>query len=80
MNFGMIKLTQSIEIEQNFATQILIALLFTLKLNNFLKIFLMMLRNGSIRLTMIKMIIDLFWQARIKKMKSKDELKLQEGV
>ena len=61
MNFGMIKLTQSIEIEQNFATQILIALLFTLKLNIFLKIFLMMLRNGSILLTMIKMIKGLFW-------------------
>ena len=31
MNFGMIILTQSMEIEQNFVTQILIALLFTLK-------------------------------------------------
>ena len=31
MNFGMIILTQSMETEQNFVTQILIALLFTLK-------------------------------------------------
>ena len=33
MNFGMIILTQSMEIEQNFVTQILIALLFTLNYN-----------------------------------------------
>ena len=46
--------------EQNYAIQILIALLFTLKPKIFLKIFLMMLRDGMIRLTMIKMIKDLF--------------------
>ena len=38
-----------------------------IKTKYFLKIFLMMLRNGLIRLTTIKMIKDLFQQARIKK-------------
>ena len=37
MNFGMIILTQSMEIKQNYVTQILIALLFTLKPNIFFK-------------------------------------------
>ena len=46
--------------EQNFVTRILIVLLFTLKQKIFLKIFLVMLRNGMIRLTMIKMIKNLF--------------------
>ena len=53
-------LTQSMETKQNFVSQILIALLFTLKLKIFLKIFLIMLRNGLIRLTIIKMMKDLF--------------------
>ena len=53
-------LDKSMETEQNFVTQILIALLFTLKPKIFLKIFLMMLRDGLIHLTMIKMIKDLF--------------------
>ena len=44
----------------NFVTWILTALSFTLKQNIFLKIFLMMLRDGMIRLTMKKMIKDLF--------------------
>ena len=39
----------------------------TLKLKIFFKIFLMMLKNGSIRLTLIKMIKDLFQQGKIKK-------------
>ena len=60
MNFGTIILTQIMETEQNFATQILIALLFTLKPKIFLEIFLMILKDGLIRLTMIKMIKDLF--------------------
>ena len=60
MNFGMIILTQSRETEQNLVTQILTALLFTLKPISFLKIFLTMLRDGLIRLTMIKIIKDLF--------------------
>ena len=50
----------SIETMQNYVIQILIVLLFTLKLKIFLKIFLMMLKNGLIRLTVIKMIKDLF--------------------
>ena len=60
MNFGTIILTQIMETEQNFVTQILIALLFTLKPKIFLEIFLMILKDGLIRLTMIKMIKDLF--------------------
>ena len=41
--------------------------LFTLKPKSFLKIFLMMLRDGLIHLTMVKMIKDHFQQVRIKK-------------
>ena len=44
------------EVEQNSVTQTLITLLFTLKTKIFLKIFLMMLRNGLIHPTKIKMI------------------------
>ena len=58
--FGMTILTQSMETEQNFVTRILVALLFTLKPKMFLKIFPMMLRDGFIHLTMIKMIRDRF--------------------
>ena len=54
INFGTIILTQSIKTEQNFVTWILTALLYTLKPKFFLKIFVMMLRNGLIRLTMKK--------------------------
>ena len=46
--------------EQNYAIQILIALLFTLKPKIFLKIFLVMLKNGLTRLTIIKKIKYLF--------------------
>ena len=46
--------------------KILIALLFILKLKIFLKIFLMMLRNGLIHLTTMKMIKDRSQQVRIK--------------
>ena len=60
INFGMIISAQSMETRQNYAIQILIVLLFTLKPKIFLKIFLMMLRDGLIHLTMIKMIKDLF--------------------
>ena len=59
MNFGTIILTQSIKTEQKFVTQILIALLFTLKPKIFLKVFLMMLRDGLIHLAMMQMIQDL---------------------
>ena len=44
-----------------------VALLFTIKPKIFLKIFLMVLRDALIRLTMIKMIKDFFQQVRIKK-------------
>ena len=60
MNFGMSILDQSMETRQDDALQILIVLLLTLKPNIFLKIFPMMLRDGLIHLTMIKMIKDLF--------------------
>ena len=50
----------SMEKRKNYAIQILIALLFILKLNIFLKIFLVMLKNGLIRLTIIKRIKYLF--------------------
>ena len=50
----------------NFVTQILIALLFTLK-PKFLKIFLMMLRDGLIHLIILKMIKGLLQKVRIKK-------------
>ena len=50
----------SMGIEQNYVIRILIALLFILKLKIFFKIFLMMLKNGLIRLTLIKMIKGLF--------------------
>ena len=46
---------------------ILIALLFTLKPKIFLKMFPMMLRDGLIYLTAIKMIKDGFQQVKIKK-------------
>ena len=60
MNFGMIIFNQSMEAEQNYAMQILTALLFTLKPKIFLKIFLLMLKDGLIDVTMMKMIKDLF--------------------
>ena len=56
----MIILAKSMGKRQNYVLQILTALLFTLKPKIFLKIFLMMLKNGLIRLTLIKMIKDLF--------------------
>ena len=59
-NFGTIILTQSMETEQNFDTQILIALLFTLKLKIFIKTFLIMLKYSLIHLILMKMIKDLF--------------------
>ena len=73
----MITLSQRIEIEQNYVILILIALLFILKLKIFLKIFLIMLRYGMLRLIkMMKMIKDLFQKVKIKKVIDmfKDEL------
>ena len=60
MNFGMITLNQSIKTEQNYVTWILTALLFILKLKDFKKTLLMMLKNGLINQTTAKMIIDRF--------------------
>ena len=61
MNFGKNILIQSMRTEQNFVPQILIdSFIIYIKTEDFLKIFLMMLRDGLIRLTMIKMITDLF--------------------
>ena len=45
--------------EQNYVIRMLIALLFILRLKIFLKTLLMMLRNGLIHLTVMKMIKDL---------------------
>ena len=60
MNFGMITLNQSIKTEQNYVTWILTALLFILKLKDFKKTLLMMLKNGLINQTTAKLIIDRF--------------------
>ena len=51
---------QSMGIKQNYVIWILIALLFILKLKIFLDIFLITLKNGLIRLRLIKMIKGLF--------------------
>ena len=59
-NFWYYYFKQSMGLEQNYVIRILIALLFILKLKIFLKIFLVMLKNGVIRLTLIKIIKGLF--------------------
>ena len=60
MKFGMTILYQSMETRQNSALILLLVLLLTLKPKNFLKIFPMMLRDGLIHLTMIRMIKEFF--------------------
>ena len=60
MNFDMTMLKRNMETEQKYVTQILIALYPKLKLKISLKTLLMMLKDGLIHLTMIKMIKDLF--------------------
>ena len=75
-------LGQSMDTRQNCAIQIRIALLFTLKQKIFLKMFLMMLRDGLIHLTTMKMTKDRFQYVRIKKYQvflkmSKEERLLQ---
>ena len=60
MNFGMITLNRNVKTEQNYVTWILTALLFMLKLKDFKKTLLMMLKNGLINQTTAKMIIDRF--------------------
>ena len=59
-DFGMIILNQSMVIEQNYVTQILTVLFVILKLKIFTKTLLMMLKDGLIHLTMMKMMKDHF--------------------
>ena len=60
ISFGIIILSQSMETKQNYVTKILIALLFILKLNIFIKILLMMLKDGLIHVTMMRIVKDHF--------------------
>ena len=46
MNFGRVTLNQNIKTMQNYVTWILTSVLFILKLEVFIKIMLMMLKNG----------------------------------
>ena len=57
----------SIKTEQNYATWVLTALLFILKLKIFIKRLLMMLKSGLRHQTPAKMIIDRFQQIRTRK-------------
>ena len=63
-DFGTIILTQSMETKQNYDTN---SFIINIKTEYFLKLFLIVLRDGLIRLIMIKMIKDLFQKVRIKK-------------
>ena len=58
MNCDMIILNLNITKKESYVTWILIALLFILKQKIFIKILLMMLKDGLIHLAMIKMIRD----------------------
>ena len=58
MNCDMIILNLNITKKESYVTWILIALLFILKKKIFIKILLMMLKDGLIHLAMIKMIRD----------------------
>ena len=58
--FGMIMLNQSKKAKENYTTWILIVLLLIFLLKTFLKILTMMLKDGLIHLTMMKMIKDHF--------------------
>ena len=60
MNVGMIILSQSMEAKQNYVIRILIALLFILKLKIFTKILQMLLKDGLIHLTIMRMMKDHF--------------------
>ena len=70
-NFGMITLNPSMEIKQDYATWIQLALSCTLKLKIFTKILLMMFKGGLIHQIMIKMIIDLFKFEKTKRLLEK---------
>ena len=63
-DFGTIILTQRMETKQNYDTD---SFIINIKTEYFLKLFLIVLRDGLIRLIMIKMIKDLFQKVRIKK-------------
>ena len=60
MSFGMITLNQNMEIEQNYVTLTLTVFLFILKLKIFTKTLLVMLKDDSIHLTMMKIMKDHF--------------------
>ena len=61
MNFGMITLNQSIEMEQNYVTDVATdSFAIYIKTEIFIKTLLMMLKNGLIHLLSIKMIKDFF--------------------
>ena len=59
-DFGMVMLNPSTKTKQNYATWIMAALLFILKLKFFMKTLLMMSKNGLTHQTTAKMIIDRF--------------------
>ena len=63
----MVTLNQSIEIKQNYITLILTVLLFISKLKIFTKTLLMMLKDGSINLTMMGKMKDRFPWVKIQK-------------
>ena len=66
MNFGMIRLNQSAKTKQNYPTWILTALLFIFLLKIFLKTLTIMLKDGLIHLTMIRMTKDNFqWYKKV---------------
>ena len=75
MNFGMVRLNQSMVIEQNYVKLILIALLFTLKLKIFNediaddveRVWYMVDTSGLIHLPMMRMMKDRFQQVWTKK-------------
>ena len=68
MNFGMITLNQSIEMEQNYVTDMdTDSFAIYIKTEIFIKTLLMMLKNGLIHLLSIKMIKDFFQQIKTKK-------------
>ena len=75
MNIDMVILNQSIKTEQNYATWILTALVFMLKIKIFMKTLLTVLKNGFTHQTTAKMIKDRFQYIRTRKIsRKKDKL------
>ena len=66
-DFGMVMLNPSTKTKQNYATWIMAALLFILKLKFFMKTLLMMSKNGLTHQTTAKMIIERFQLVGTKK-------------